>query len=241
VQDIFLTETARLADVIFPALAWAEKDGTFTNLERRIQRVRKSVNKSAQSEGMEDWKIISEISGNMAVKMRYLNAEEVFAEVGKVSPLYRDLTYEEIEKGGAIYPYKGEPLRGATAEITVGKGEGKKAADKIHLGLERPLFHSGTLSRKAPALVDISSEAVAKISPAVAKSLSLNDGDAVRISTRAGFLSVPSAIDMTLEGFSVMLTNNFEGQGAFSLLDYTIDPVTKAPVIEGIDVRVEKG
>ena len=95
-QDIFLTETGKLADVVFPALSWAEKDGTFTNMERRIQRLRKAVNR----EGMEDWRIISEVSKNMGVKLNYSGAEEIFQEISRISPLHRDLTYEEIEKGG---------------------------------------------------------------------------------------------------------------------------------------------
>jgi len=175
------------------------------------------------------------------VKMYYSSAEEIFAEIGRVSPLHRGLTYEEIEKGGVIYPYKGEPLRGGPGEIKVYKGDGKSAEGIIHLGLERPLFHSGTLSRKAPALVNIHSEVVARISPAAAEPLSLKDGDVVRISTRAGSLTLPAVVDKTLDGLVVTLTNNFEGKGAFGLMEYTIDPVTQAPVIEGLDVRIEKG
>jgi len=241
VQDIFLTETARLADVVFPALSWAEKDGTFTNMERRMQRLRKVANRAANSECMEDWKIISEVSRNMAVKMNYASAGEILDEISRVSPLHRDLTYEEVEKGGMVYPYKGEPLRGVTGEIKVHKGDEKIGRGKIHLRIDRPLFHSGTLSRKAPALVNIYSEAVVRISPAAAGSLSLKEGDIVRISTRAGSLALPAVVDRTLDGLSVMLSNNFEGKGAFSLIEYTIDPVTQAPVIDGVDVRIEKG
>ncbi|MDO9288142.1 MAG: NADH-quinone oxidoreductase subunit NuoG [Thermodesulfovibrionales bacterium] len=245
VQDIFLTETGKLADVVFPALSWAEKDGTFTNMERRIQRLRKAVNR----EGMEDWRIISEVSKNMGVKLNYSGAEEIFQEISRISPLHRDLTYEEIEKGDAIYPYKGEPLRGVMEDIQMHNpllppftkgGTGGITDGKLYLRLERPLFHSGTLSTKAPALVKIYPEAVASISPATGEALSLKSGDMVKVSTSTGSLELPVNIDNKLDNLSVMLTNNFENKGAFSLMEYTIDPVTKAPVIDANEVKLEK-
>ncbi|MBI5639872.1 MAG: NADH-quinone oxidoreductase subunit NuoG [Nitrospirae bacterium] len=236
VQDIFLTETAKMADVVLPALSWAEKDGTFTNMERRIQLVKKAVHR----EGMEDWKILSEISSNMGVRMNYSDAEEIFGEICRVSPLHRDLNYEEIEKGDAIYPYKGEPLRGSTDEIHIEKSAGREERGKLYLRVERPLFHSGTLSRKAPALVNICPEAVARISPATAAALSLKDGDIVRASSKTGALELPVAVDEAIDDSAVMLSNNFQGKGAFSLMEYEIDPVTKAPCLDSNQIILEK-
>jgi NADH-quinone oxidoreductase chain G len=236
VQDIFLTESAKLADVVFPALSWSEKNGTYTNMERRIQRLRKAVSR----EGMEDWRIISEISKNMASKMQYADAEDVFSEISKVSPLHRDLSYDDIEKGTAIYPYKGEPLRGVTEEIQVEKAAAGGVAGKLYLRLDRPLFHSGTLSRKAPALVNIYSAAVARISPSTADRLALKEGDIVKISAAQGSFDLPVSVDKAVDDSVVMLTNNFEGKGAFGLMEYSIDPVTKAPAIDGNVVTVEK-
>jgi len=236
VQDIFLTETARLADVVFPALSWAEKEGTFTNMERRLQRLRKAVDR----DGMEDWKIISEISRNMAIKMNYSSAEDIFTEIARVSPLHRDLSYTSMGKGDAIYPYKGEPLRGMPGEIVTNNARLTSAGGELYLRLERPLFHSGTLSRKAVALVNIYPTAVARISPALASSLALREGDMVRLSTSAGALDLPVAIDGSVDGPFVMLTNNFEGKGVFSLMEYEIDPVTKAPCIDNNQVTIEK-
>jgi predicted molibdopterin-dependent oxidoreductase YjgC len=236
VQDIFLTETAKLADVVLPALSWSEKNGTYTNMERRIQRLRKAVTR----EGMEDWRIISEISKNMASKMQYASAEDVFAEISKVSPLHRDLAYDEIEKETAIYPYKGEPLRSVTGDIRTEKNGPVGSEGKLYLRLERPLFHSGTLSRRAQALVNIYAGAVARISPATADRLAVKEGDVIRISATPGSLDLPVAVDKSVDDSVVMLTNNFEGKGAFSLMEYSIDPVTKAPVIDGNVATVEK-
>lgn len=236
VQDIFLTETAKMADVVLPSLSWAEKDGTFTNLERRIQRLRKAVSR----EGMEDWKIISEVSSNMGKRFHYANAEEIFHEISRVSPLYRDLTYEDIEKEDAIYPYKGEPLRGITEEIKVFKGNGSGTEGKLYLRIERPLFHSGTLSRKALSLVKIYPEATVLMNASVAGSLSLNEGDIVRVSTNISSFELPVVFDSSLDNSNVMISNNFEGRGAFSLIGYTLDPVIKSPCTEGNEIRIEK-
>jgi predicted molibdopterin-dependent oxidoreductase YjgC len=113
VQDIFLTETAEIADVVLPALGWAEKSGTYTNLERRIQLQKQAVKTSW---GMEDWRILSEISGRMGQKMDYLETDDIMREMAKVSPLYADLTYDEIGMGNCLWPYHGKPLRGEMNE-----------------------------------------------------------------------------------------------------------------------------
>lgn len=236
VQDIFLTETARLADVVLPSLAWAEKDGSFTNMERRIQRVRKAVHR----EGMEDWKIIAEVSMNMGKKFHYANAEEVFAEIARISPLYRDLAYEDTEGEGALYPYKGEPLRGVMEEIKVHQSSLPQGAGNYYIRIEKPLFHSGTLSRNARSLVKIYPEAVARISPSAAKALALNEGDVVRVSTKAVSLDLPVAVDDSVDNATVLVANIFEGKDALSLFPLSLDPVTHAPCTEGNEIRIEK-
>jgi len=239
VQDIFLSETAMLADVVLPALSWAEKDGTFTNMERRLQRGRKAVHRSRDNECMEDWRIVSEVAKNMAVNFSYSSAEDIFAEISSVSPLHRDLSYVEIEKGNVIYPYKGEPLRGAAGEIKAEKSTALQAGG-LYLKIERPLFHSGTLSRKAPALVNIYAQPAARISPALASRLSLKQGDTVRISGNNRSMELPVEIDGAAADSVVMLTNNFEGKGAFELVSFALDPFTGAPSIDDNLITVEK-
>jgi NADH-quinone oxidoreductase chain G len=236
VQDIFLTETAKLADVVFPALSWAEKEGTFTNMERRLQRLRKSVSRK----GMDDWSIVAEVGRNMGMKMNYAASENIFAEIARISPLHRDLSYEDIGKNGAIYPYKGEPLRSTPADIIMDRGSASVAGGKLYLKVERPLFHSGTLSRKAPALVNISSNASARIGALTAATLGLKDGAVVRVSTKKGSFELPVAIDESIDGPTVLLTNNFEGKGAFALTEYRIDAATKAPWVDENQITLEK-
>jgi NADH-quinone oxidoreductase chain G len=237
VQDIFLTETAKAADVVLPSLSWAEKDGSFTNMERRIQHLRKAVNR----EGMEDWKIIAEVSKKMGAKFGYSNAESVFHEIASVSPLHRNLNYSDMEDGQAIYPYKGEPLRDIREEIRTAKAETEAiSGTKLHLRIERPLFHSGTLSTKAPALLNIYPSAVARINPETAASLSMQEGDIAKISSETGALELPVSIDNTVASSTVLLTNNFEGRGAYRLAKYKIEPVLKSACLDGIEIQMEK-
>ncbi|MEW6599746.1 MAG: NADH-quinone oxidoreductase subunit NuoG [Nitrospirota bacterium] len=237
VQDLFLSETARLADVVLPALGWTEKTGTYTNLERRIQLQKKAVNTSS---GMEDWKIISEVSGKMGYKMSYSDSEDVMEEIARVSPLYRDLTYREISKGNSLWPYHGEPLRGEIHKLPVMvDSKGEYRAD-LYISLEKPLFHSGTLSRRSPALIKICPQPTLKINGTAAAKLGLNEGDMVRISTAAGSSEMPVSIDDTIKDNKVLMGNNFEGKGVFNLITYKLDPVTMAPGIEGCEVTIVK-
>jgi predicted molibdopterin-dependent oxidoreductase YjgC len=102
VQDIFLTETARLADVVLPAVSFAEKDGTFTNTERRVQRVRKAIEPVGQSRP--DREILADLATRMGSPMSYDSAEDVFEEMRSLTPSYAGITYERIDPGGLQWP-----------------------------------------------------------------------------------------------------------------------------------------
>ena len=98
VQDIFLTETARLADVVLPSASFAEKDGTFVNTERKVQRVRKALN--PPGEAREDLKIICELSSLMGYPMNYENSQQVMEEIAQVTPSYCGISYDRLETDG---------------------------------------------------------------------------------------------------------------------------------------------
>jgi predicted molibdopterin-dependent oxidoreductase YjgC len=102
VQDIFMTETARAADVVLPTCCFAEKDGTFSNTERRVQRVRKAV--EPPGEAREDWWITTQIAKRMGVDMDYENAEAIMAEIARVTPSYGGITYDRIDFEGIHWP-----------------------------------------------------------------------------------------------------------------------------------------
>jgi predicted molibdopterin-dependent oxidoreductase YjgC len=157
-----------------------------------------------------------------------------------VSPLHRDLTYEDIENGDNIYPYKGEPLRDAKEEIQVDRSARAAATGKRYLKIEKPLFHSGTMSTKAPALVNIYPQSVARVSSETAQALSLTDGDIVRVKTKTGSLALFVAIEKDGDSSLVKIGNNFEGKGAFRLTDCILDSVTKAPCLDSVEITIEK-
>jgi predicted molibdopterin-dependent oxidoreductase YjgC len=180
VQDIFLTETARLADVVLPGVCFAEKDGTFANTERRVQRVRKAVEPPGQA--WDDWKIICEIATRLGYAMAYDNSRQIMEEISKVTPSYAGLSYERIEHEGIHWPcptpeHPGTPIL-HREQFTRGKGL-FHAIDYIEpaemVDDEYPLFlttgrllyqyHTGTMSMKTEGLNEIAPEAFVEISP----------------------------------------------------------------------------
>ena len=237
VQDIFLTETAEMADVVLPALGWTEKAGTYTNLERRIQLQKKAVEQKA---GMEDWRIITELSNKMGYAMNYSDTEDVMREIARVSPLYRDLTYNEIAQGNCLWPYHGEPLRGEVNEVPEMHDVDREFHADFYLAVEKPLFHSGTLSRRSEALMKIYPEPMLKVGESTAAKLGLQDGDKVQFTTSLGTLEAPVAIDDSIKNNRVYYSNNFRNSGVFSIMKFNIDKVTNAPGIEGCEVRIKK-
>ncbi|GBE03339.1 MAG TPA: NADH dehydrogenase (quinone) subunit G [Nitrospirae bacterium] len=237
VQDIFLTETAEMADVVLPALGWTEKAGTYTNLERRIQLQKKVVE---QTGGMEDWRIIAELSNKMGYAMNYSETEDIMREIARVSPLYRDLSYNEIAQGNCLWPYHGEPLRGEVNEVPGMHDVDKEYNADFYLAVEKPLFHSGTLSRRSEALMKIYPEPLLKVGGSTAAKIGLQDGDRVQFTTSSGTIEALVAIDDSIKDNRVYYSNNFRSGGVFSVMKFNIDKVTNAPGIEGCEVRIKK-
>lgn len=243
VQDIFMTETAEVADVVLPSLGWSEKDGSYTNLERRIQRLRKAV----EVEGMEDWRILSEIGKKIGIRMPYNSPADILEEISRVSPLHAGLTYDDMERNTGLWPYKGEPLRQGPPRTPTLLPQGslsicnaQTGRDKLYMAIERHMFLSGTMSRYSSALMSIYEGASVRINPDVARRLGLIDGDHVNVRTERGSIPLSVKTDKGVPEFVVLLTNNFRGKGAMSLLPFRTDPVTKVPCVNGIEVIIER-
>lgn len=241
VQDLFLSETARHAHVVLPALSWAEKEGSYTNLERRMQH----LNKAVDGQGLEDWQILAEISRMLGVEMNYKSAGDILAEIAKVSPLHKGITYADMDAGGCLWPYKGEPLRhdvgiqGITLPDLAAVLK-KPEAGAIYLAVDKPLFHSASQSRHSAALNSISSKPYAKISTALAGRLGLADGDYVTITSAAGALDLPVMAFIDLPDNTIMVPNNFEGNGAFKILPWRMNTALKTPALDGVQVTVKR-
>ncbi len=255
VQDIFLTETAELADVVLPAATFAEKDGTFTNTERRVQRVRKAVN--PPGEAREDSWIVAEISRRLGYEMRYTSEEEVLQEIGRVWPAMAGISYGRIKRRGIQWPcptpdhpgtpylFKGGFPRGKGRFSAVPFRPSAEIPDRDYpfiLSTGRQLFqyHTGTMTRKTPALEGIAgARPYVEIHPEDAKRLGIEEGQKIRVSSRRGNIEISAMItERPLEGM-VFVPFHFREAAANVLTNTALDPVCKIPEFKVCAVKVE--
>ncbi|MCL5978966.1 MAG: molybdopterin-dependent oxidoreductase [Nitrospirae bacterium] len=241
VHDIFMTETAQLADVVIPSLSWAEKEGSYTNLERKMQLVRKAV----EGKGMEEWRAVSEISKLLGFDMDYKSSVDIMTEIANVSPLHKDIAYADMAGGECMWPYKGEPLRhGMSLEGIEMPDKGsllkKPEKDRIYIGIDKPLFHFENLSRNSAALSSIAPEPYMNVGKALADSLSLAGGDSVSVSTGTGSLKLSVQVDPDVPENSIMVPDNFGDKGAYTIMKWKMNSAIKAPVADATGVTIKK-
>ncbi len=254
VQDIFLTETARLADVVLPATCFAEKDGTFTNTERLVQRVRKAV--EPPGDAKEDAWIISEISKRMGYAMPAA-AEEIMREINSLTPSYGGITYERLEQAGLVWPcpdknHPGTPVlhRG---KFSRGKGQFfsipfKPPFESADIGYPFTLstgrvlehYHTGTMTRRGTALNRLYPELLAEINPYDAEKLGISEGDYVRITSRRGHIRVKAHLSERSQRGMVFVPFHFHEAAVNLLIHAEVDPVSKIPEYKVSAVRIEK-
>lgn len=255
VQDIFMTETAELADVVLPAACFAEKDGTFTNTERRLQRVRKAV--EPPGEAKEDSWIILELSRKLGYEMKYNFIEEVLHEVGKLWPAVAGITYGRIEKMGLQWPcptlnhpgtpylFKGGFPRGKGAFSAVKYRPSEELPDNEYpflLSTGRQLFqyHTGSMTRKIDAINKISPEAYIEIHPDDAKQSGVNNGESVRVTSRRGSISVKALISERPVRGMAFLPFHFKEAAANVLTNTALDPISKIPELKVCAIKIER-
>jgi len=220
VQDIFLTETAKLADVVLPGASFAEKTGTFTNTERRVQMVNKAIDPIGKAKA--DWRIICDLAGRMGYDFIYKSAGEIMKEIASLTPQYCGITHERLGVRGMQWPVLGEDHYGTQYlhkdRFARGKGlfmpiEARtpdELPDKAYpflLSTGRKLGHYNITTRHSRALEAHASEEYAELNPADAKRLKIQEGEKVRVFSRRGELQTkvritdrvpPGMIFMTL-------------------------------------------
>ncbi len=255
VQDIFLNETAELADVVLPAASFAEKDGTFTNTERRVQRVRKAIIPSGQAK--EDAWIIRELSERMGHPMRYNFIEEVFQEIGSLWPAVAGITYSRIEKRGMHWPcptlehpgtpylFKGGFPRGKAAFSVVKYRPSKELPDKEYpfmLSTGRHLFHyhTGTMIRKGDPLNNIVSEAYVELNTEDASRLGVSNGQNVKVSSRRGSIEVKAQVSERVGEGRIFIPFHYKEAAVNMLTNPALDPISKIPELKVCAVKIEK-
>jgi formate dehydrogenase alpha subunit len=255
VQDIFLTETARLADVVLPGACYAEKEGTFANTERRVQRVRKAVAPPGQA--WDDWKIISEIAQRLGYTMAYDSSRQIMEEISKVTTSYAGLSYERIEHEGIHWPcptpeHPGTPIL-HREQFTRGKGlfhaidyiEPAETIDDeypLYLTTGRLLYqyHTGTMSMKTAGLNEIAPEAFVEISSQDARKLKLEEGSRVNIDSRRGTIQARIKISRKAVSGTVFIPFHYAQAAANRLTNAALDPISGIPEYKVCAVRVSK-
>jgi len=253
VQDIFLTQTARLADVVLPAASYAEKEGTFTNTERRVQRVRQAI--SPLGESKPDWQIICELSSKMGYKMSYESPEEIMEEIASVTPVYGGIHYDRLEGAGIQWPcptldHPGTPVLHSDG-FTRGKGlfhtlEVIPASEMpdddypflLSTGRVPYQYNSGTMSRRSEGLNKMYPEVMVEMNPIDAFALNVDDHSFVRIISRRGEVKVRVALTEMCQRGTLFLPFHFR-EAAANLLTYPgVDPVSKIPEYKICAVRI---
>ncbi len=256
VQDIFMTETAKLADVVLPAVSFAEKNGTFTNTERRVQRITKVIEPLEQSHP--DWKIISDLATEMGYEMAYESAEDIFSEIRTVTPSYAGMSYERIaEEGGLQWPcpaqdhpgtqylHKGKFVRGKGLFHAVEFIPPAKLPDEefpLLLSTGRALYHylAGTTTRRDEGLNFRYPNAYVEMNPADTFELGIEEEEVVRVSSRRGDINVAVKITKRSPKGVVFIPFHFIEAPANRLTNPAFDPIAKIPEYKVCAVKVEK-
>jgi len=255
VQDIFLTETAQLADVVLPAAAFAEKDGCFTNTERRVQRLRKALDPPGQA--MADWVIICDLASRLGYPMSYLDPAAIQEEIASLTPSYGGITYDRLEQGSLQWPcpncdHPGTPIL-HTERFTRGLGKfhpvaflpARELPDDEYpflLSTGRILqhYHTGTMSRQSEVLDKLVSVGVVEIHPADAEALGIGEGDIVKIASRRGEIKIAARITERVPPRTLFLAFHFRESPANRLTIAALDPVAKIPEFKVCAVRIER-
>jgi formate dehydrogenase alpha subunit len=256
VQEIFLSETAKLAHVVLPAAGFAADDGTFTNTERRIQRIRKAV--SPPGDARPDWEIICMIARKMGKPgFVYRHPSEIWEEIVCLTPSMAGISYERLEEGGLQWPcptpeHPGTPI--LHSEIFT-RGKGKFMSLKYRLPAEVPdaeyplvlttersiyHYHTGTMTRRVHGLNVLRSEELVEMNPRDAASRGISDGDWVTVSSRRGKVNARARVtEVSPEGL-VCMTFHFAESPTNALTNNAVDPIAKTPEIKYCAVNVSK-
>jgi formate dehydrogenase alpha subunit len=255
VQDIFLTETAALADVVLPACAFLEKEGTVTNTERRVQPMHKVL--TPPGEARDDWWIIMQIANRMGAGWNYSGPEEIFEEIRKVTPSYAGITYGRVENEliqwpcpstdhpGTQYLHKDKFSRGKGLLTAIDYTAPFEEADEeyplvLTTGRLLEHFHTGTMTRNSKILNDIVPEGFVEMNPVDAGALDIRDSETVAVLTRRGGIRIKAKITEKAKPHVVFIPFHFYESCANRLTVDALDPVCKIPEYKVCSCRIEK-
>ena len=256
VQDIFLTETAVLADIVLPAACYAEKEGTFTNTERRVQRLRKAVEPPGTARA--DWEIICDLAERAGyLGMRYTGPSEVMDEIASLTPIYGGIAYDRLDPHGLQWPcpdrsHPGTPIL-HVERFTRGLGRFSPALHRLPAELpddQYPLvlttgrtyfhWHTGTMTRRTHLLDREEPRSFIELHPNDAARLGVRDRDALLVSSRRGEVRTTARVTTMVIPGVVFMPFHFAEGAANVLTNNVLDPESSIPEFKVCAVRVEK-
>jgi len=258
VQDLYVTETAMYADVVLPASAWPEKDGTASNTNRTVQMGRQAV--KPPGDARQDWWIIQELANRMGLNWTYTHPKDVFAEMKQAMPSLNNLTWERLENEHSVtYPCPAEDHPGNDIvfidSFPIEGGRGKFVAADIVEPDERPddeypiilttgrqleHWHTGSMTRRASVLDALEPEAVATLSREELIKIGAKAGDMIRVSTRRGSINIMAREDADVPAGVIFIPFCFVEASANMLTNAALDPVGKIPEFKFCASRIER-
>jgi formate dehydrogenase alpha subunit len=254
VQDIFLTETGHKADVVLPASCFAEKEGTFTNSERKVQRVRKAVTPPGHAQ--EDSWIIAQIASRMNYTMPH-GYTQLVQEINALTPSYAGITPERVENETLAWPCP-DVTHPGTPVLHIGsfsRGRGQFSCIDHLPPAEQPdsdypfilstgrvlqHYHTGTMTRQGQGLSRLYPELLAEINPIDAKKLNVHAGDMMTITSRRGRIKVKAWICERTSPGVVFVPFHFHESPINALTNTALDPVAKIPEFKVCAVSIQK-
>jgi predicted molibdopterin-dependent oxidoreductase YjgC len=258
VQDIFLTETARLADVVLPAATFAEKEGTFSNTERRVQRVRKAIN--PVGEARPDWQIVCEVARKLGGKgFDFETPADIMEEIASVTPQYGGISYERLEDGGIQWPCPNPDHPGTMylhgEKFGTPSGKGQFAALEYRPPAEMPdeeyplvlttgrslyQYHTGSMTRRVKGLNVLRAEELVEVNQKDADELGVANGETVRVVSRRGEVTATAKVTGDSPAGVIAMTFHFAESPTNVVTNPALDPKAKTPELKVCAVRLEK-
>ena len=255
VQDIFPTETAELADVVLPGASFAEKDGTFTSTERRVQRIRQAVPPVGQSRP--DWRILADLLVRLGRPERYEGPRDIFDEMRALTPTHAGISYARLESGGLHWPcpaedHPGTPIlhvgtfmRGRAAFVPLAHREPAETPDDAYpltltTGRVVAHYHTATMTRRCFGLSGTWPRELVEINPRDAAAHGIDDGDAVEVASRRGTVRARAWVTRRVPPGLVFMSFHFSESPANALTTSEGDPVTGTPQLKVCTVNIRK-
>lgn len=256
VQDIFLTETAMLADVVLPAASFAEKSGTFTNTERRIQLVRQVLEPPGSAKA--DWQIVAELSSRMGYAMSYTDSSAIMREIAELTPIYRGISHRRLERAdGLQWPCWDNRHRGTSRlhekDFTRGKGKFHVVTYKPPAeapSLDFPLvlttgrvlehFHTGTMSRRSRVLETLEPHGHIDMHQEDADTVGVHADDFLQVTSPRGEIIVQVRIDNKVPQGTAFMAFHWREAPANLLTSEAVDPTARIPEYKVSSIRIEK-